>query len=132
MNEEEFDSSKKVYANFMEIALSYGMSLTNIKIAIGEVFEVAYRLKLKEEELRGVFLALERMASKSVVKIMANAVDMYVEELDEVLKSHLPEDALPRFASEIEKLYAPEVPICEEYLKVLNNLPEEEKKRFKN
>jgi len=107
-------------ASFKENALKQGMSINEIHEVIISIFEVAFELKLKEDELRGVFLALNQMVVKNkvsnedfrrqlgsripdVMNIMADAIGVPITELDKMIKNGdvVSCDVLPKF---VEKL----------------------------
>lgn len=62
--EDIIPDTKKMYAGFEKIALGEGIKEIDIRVMIGHVFEIAYLLKLKPDEVSGVFSALGAMVKK--------------------------------------------------------------------
>lgn len=61
------ENSKRISAPFKEAALRLGMSEVGVSELIVKTFEVAAKLKLNKNEIRGVFLRLSQMVTKGKV-----------------------------------------------------------------
>jgi tape measure domain-containing protein len=118
------EENKKLSASFKDEALKQGMSENDIHEIIIDIFEVAYHLELRENELRGVFLALNQMVIKNkitteglrrqmgeripgVFGIMAKSLGITLPELDKMVKNGeiISCNILPKFAIELEKAF---------------------------
>ena len=108
--EQKISASGFVYDNFMNAALNNGISMTDIKIATGSVYEAAYHLKLKDDELYEVFLAMEQMVKvkKTAIDIMSDAMGIKTEELNDKLEqmSKMSPDTLSKFADVIRVIFS--------------------------
>jgi tape measure domain-containing protein len=114
------EKSGRKSASFKENALKQGMSINDIHEVIISIFEVAFELELKEDELRGVFLALNQMVIKNkvsnedfrrqlgsripgVMNIMADAIGVSITELDKMIRNGevMSCDVLPKFIAKL-------------------------------
>ena len=112
------------YTKFIAAAKQSNFSLSQTEQIFESVTKASGVLGLRQDELNGVFLALEQMISKGKVTteelrrqlgerlpgafgIMANALKVTVPELDRMLRAGevLSSEALPKFAEELEKAY---------------------------
>lgn len=120
----ELETTTERYTKFLVAAQQSNVSMADTEKIYDSVSKAAGVLGLKTHELEGVYLALEQMLSKGKVTteelrrqlgerlpgafgIMANAIGVSVEKLDDMLKKGevLSADALPKFADALEKAY---------------------------
>ena len=112
------------YIKFRAASMQSNMAATETMKIFDSVAKAAGVLGLKTDEVNGVFLALEQMISKGKVTteelrrqlgerlpgamgIMAKAMGVSISQLDKMLKAGevLSDEALPKFAVELQKAY---------------------------
>jgi len=53
--------TETMYAEFKKAAIERGLSQAEVMLIVGRIFELAYRLNIKPDALRGVFKAYKAM-----------------------------------------------------------------------